>query len=102
MKRLRRGELARISRETGLDPSYLSSISSGNKEPGVNNFAKIARAMGESADDLLGLERRDPSRPSVAERAAVARAERAEKRMAKALSLLAPEPNTSAPRKPQP
>lgn len=55
LKRLPRGTLSRVATATGLDVSYLTTIRAGRREPGINNFARIARALGMSADYLLGI-----------------------------------------------
>lgn len=43
-----------IAEETGLSISYISRVLSGDRQPRIMNFAKIARALKMSMDNLYG------------------------------------------------
>ena len=51
-----KGRLSRCAEETGLSPSFLSRIASGQREPGFTNLKAIARATGLSLDELAAPE----------------------------------------------
>ena len=57
LARVRRGmSQGDLSRRIGVDPSYISQIETGRREPSLANLRRIAQAVDASADYLLGLD----------------------------------------------
>lgn len=44
----------------GMEPSMISHFEGGKREPSLENFIRIAKALNVSADMLLGLKRQMP------------------------------------------
>lgn len=42
-----------LCRKLGIDPSYLSNVESGNKNPTLATIEKIAKALDVSIDELM-------------------------------------------------
>lgn len=53
--------IAKVGRETGISPSYLSRILTGERDPSASHMKDIADAIGVSVDDLMFMirERKD-------------------------------------------
>lgn len=50
---------AELARKTGLDPTAISHLESGRREPSLETFRKVVLALNVSADNLLGISRLD-------------------------------------------
>ena len=46
---------AALAVKSGMEPSMLSHYEAGSREPGMENFRKLAQALDVTADFLLGL-----------------------------------------------
>lgn len=42
-----------LARRTGLEPSAISHIETGNREPNLENLTKLSKALGVSTDRLI-------------------------------------------------
>ena len=42
----------KLAEKAGLDPTYISGIERGLRNPGIKNVARLARALGLSTSDL--------------------------------------------------
>jgi transcriptional regulator with XRE-family HTH domain len=42
----------KLSEKSGLDPTYISDIERGLRNPGIKNVAKLAKALGLSTSEL--------------------------------------------------
>lgn len=45
-----------LAKKAGLTAAAISHFECGNRVPSVENFYKLCRALGASANDLMGLE----------------------------------------------
>ena len=43
----------KLAEKSGLDPTYISGIERGLRNPGIKNVAKLAKALGLSTAELL-------------------------------------------------
>ena len=43
----------KLAEKAGLDPTYISGIERGLRNPGIKNVARLARALGFSTAELL-------------------------------------------------
>ncbi len=43
----------KLAEKAGLDPTYISGIERGLRNPGIKNVAKLAKALGFSTAELL-------------------------------------------------
>jgi transcriptional regulator with XRE-family HTH domain len=43
----------KLSEKSGLDPTYISGIERGLRNPGIKNVAKLAKALGFTTAELL-------------------------------------------------
>ena len=42
----------KLAEKSGLDPTYISDIERGRRNPGIKNVARLAKALGLSTSDL--------------------------------------------------
>lgn len=42
----------KLAEKSGLDPTYISDIERGQRNPGIKNVAKLAKALGLSTSEL--------------------------------------------------
>lgn len=42
----------KLSEQSGLDPTYISDIERGRRNPGIKNVAKLAKALGLTTAEL--------------------------------------------------
>jgi transcriptional regulator with XRE-family HTH domain len=43
----------KLAEKAGLDPTYISDIERGRRNPGIKNVAKLAKALGFTTAELL-------------------------------------------------
>lgn len=55
-----RGSAASVARRSGISPSQMSRYRSGERDPSLQAFSALCRALGVSADWLLGLDGEEP------------------------------------------
>jgi transcriptional regulator with XRE-family HTH domain len=42
----------KLAEKSGLDPTYISDIERGQRNPGIKNIAKLAKALGFTTSEL--------------------------------------------------